>query len=81
METLVKEHDGVRSDVVRLGNELVAVHEARHAVEAWAKVFRQKGAKVEGAQRVTEGMVTELRASLSLLETARDAAHSKLHDA
>ena len=36
---------------------------------------------VEEAHRVAEGMVVEVRAALSLLETVRDAAHSELLDA
>ena len=73
-ETVVKEHDRVHSDAAWLGIELVVEREARHAMEAWTKVFRQKGIEVEEAHRAVEGMVTELRASLILIETSRDAA-------
>jgi hypothetical protein len=60
---------------------MAAKREARRAAEARAKVFRQKGAEAEEAHCVGEGVVTELRASLSLLETARDAAHFELCNA
>lgn len=36
---------------------------------------------MEEAHRAAEGTVVELRASLGLLATARDAAHFKLHNA
>lgn len=80
MKMLVKEHDGAHNNVVRLGNELVAEREARHVAEAWAEVFRQKIAGVENAHRAAEGTVVELRASLGLSKTARDAARFELHN-
>jgi hypothetical protein len=46
-----------------------------------AEVSWQKVAEVEEARQTVEGMVTELRGSLGLLETMRDVARSKLHEA
>jgi len=40
METLIREHDGVRNDAMWLGIELVAEREARRAMEACAEVFQ-----------------------------------------
>lgn len=80
-ETLIKECDGAHSNAVRSGNELMAEREVRRTVEAWAEAFWQKVTEVEEAHWAAKGMVTELRASLSLMETARDAARSELRNA
>jgi len=80
-EMLINERDRVHSDAVWLGIELVAECETRRTMEVRAEAFWRKGAEVEATHRAAKEMVVELRASLSLLETARDAAHSELHDA
>jgi hypothetical protein len=60
---------------------LAADREAKRATEARVEVSQQKVAEVEEAHWTVEGVVTELKGSLGLLETARDAARSELHEA
>jgi chromosome segregation ATPase len=79
IEALVREHDRVRSIVAWLESEMVAEREARRAMEVRAEASRQKAAEAEETRLAAEGVVMELRGSLSLLETARDTARSKLH--
>ena len=81
MEALVRERDGERSAMVRLDFELAAEREAKRAMKARAEVSRQKVVEVEEAYQMAEGVVMELRGSLDLLDTARDAAHSELREA
>lgn len=66
--------------MVRAGTELATEQEARCITEARAEVLRQKVAEAEEARRMAEGTVAELRASLRLLETMREAAYSELRN-
>jgi hypothetical protein len=62
-----------------LESELAAEREARCTVEARTEASRQKGAEMEVTHLAAEGVVTELRGSLGLLETVRDAGCFGLH--
>ena len=78
-EELIQERDSARSAVVRLESELVVEREASHSIEARAEASKQKAAEAEETHRAAEGAVMELRGSLGLWETARDAARFELH--
>lgn len=60
-------------------SELATKQEARRTMEERAKASWQKATEVEETHIAAEGMVIELRGSLGLLETVRDAACSELH--
>lgn len=77
---LIKEHDEACSKAVWLGTELAVEWEAKRAIEARAKKFWQKVIEVEEAHQMANGMVMELRGSLGLLETMRQATHFELCD-
>lgn len=80
-EALIRERDGAHSAMVWLDSKLAAEWEAKRTVEVRAEVSWKKVAEVEEARQTTEGIVTELRSSLGLLETTRDATCSELHEA
>ncbi|CAD6263977.1 unnamed protein product [Miscanthus lutarioriparius] len=79
IEALIRERDSVRSIMARLESELAAEREARRTIEVRAEASRQKATEVEEINLAAGGAVMELRGSLGLLETARDAAHFELH--
>ena len=81
MEALVRERDEARSAMVWLDSKLAVEQEAKRTMEVGAKVSWQKVAEVEEARQTAKGIIMELRSSLGLLETTRDATCSELHEA